>query len=211
MPTYIFTALDDPRATNGTFAYGINSSGQVVGSFDDHTGSGTHGFLYSGGAYTTLDYPFADGTLALGINDSGRIVGYYFNAAGNELGFVTTGTNFDFIISPSNARTLMHGISDFNNIVGEYTDGGGTTHGFVEIADLYQYATLDFGGTGTAWNGINARGTEIVGTTYDSRGAHGAFYHHYLLDYVDDPLGVHGTIATGINDAEQIVGYYFDA
>ena len=47
MSVYTYTTLDDPLATGSTFAYGINSAGQVVGEY--HNASGDHGFLYSGG------------------------------------------------------------------------------------------------------------------------------------------------------------------
>src|SRR5437762_3479613 len=54
MPVYTYTPLDDPAALPGTTqAYGINTSGQIVGSYS----LGAHkdyGFLYSGGTYTTL-------------------------------------------------------------------------------------------------------------------------------------------------------------
>src|SRR6266566_1895902 len=49
-----YTTLDDPLATNGTFAItngtfatGINASGQIVGYYATNTGfTGNHGFLY---------------------------------------------------------------------------------------------------------------------------------------------------------------------
>jgi probable HAF family extracellular repeat protein len=56
MPVNTYTTLDDPLATNGTFAWGINASGQIVGSYGDAS-IFYHGFLYSGGSYTTLDGP----------------------------------------------------------------------------------------------------------------------------------------------------------
>ena len=56
MPIYTYTTLDDPSATRGTVATGINGAGQIVGEYFT-AGSVSHGFLYSGGAYTTLDDP----------------------------------------------------------------------------------------------------------------------------------------------------------
>ena len=64
MPVYTYTTLDDPLATNGTVAYGINATGQIVGSYTNV--SGAHGFLLSGGTYTTLDDP-------LGTNGTGAL------------------------------------------------------------------------------------------------------------------------------------------
>src|ERR1019366_2923199 len=55
---------------------GINDAGQVVGSYTD--GSGVeHGFLYSGGSFTTLNVPSNQNTFPRGISNSGQIVGYY--------------------------------------------------------------------------------------------------------------------------------------
>jgi len=79
-----FNTFDDPAALPGTtYAYGINDTGQIVGWYYDGSGNGgDHGFLLSGGTYTTLDYPGAispshgtPATFAYGINDLGQIVG----------------------------------------------------------------------------------------------------------------------------------------
>ena len=51
MPVYNYTTLDDPKATNGTQAFGINNAGQIVGGYNIFA----HGFLLSGGTYATLD------------------------------------------------------------------------------------------------------------------------------------------------------------
>jgi hypothetical protein len=41
----------------------INTSGQIVGYYFD--GSTNHGFLDSGGTYTTIDYPGSTATVEL--------------------------------------------------------------------------------------------------------------------------------------------------
>src|SRR5215813_3434013 len=33
----------------------------------------------------------------------------------------------------------------------------------------------------------------------------------YSFTTIDDPLGAHGTVVTGINDFGEIIGYYIDA
>jgi hypothetical protein len=53
---YIFTLIDYPGATH-TYAYGINDSGQIVGAY--YVGGLSHGFTWSGGVYTSFDYPGA--------------------------------------------------------------------------------------------------------------------------------------------------------
>src|SRR6516164_10488959 len=51
----LYTPLNDPFETAGTFAEGINAAGQVVGYY--LVGGAFHGFLYSNGVYTTIDDP----------------------------------------------------------------------------------------------------------------------------------------------------------
>jgi probable HAF family extracellular repeat protein len=105
-------------------------------------------------------------------------------------------------------------------MVGEYTDNGGTTHGFVEMADLFLSITVDFRDfadrfpTGTILSGISAGGTELLAQFQDNTGTHVALYDgpQHRSTLFDDPVAtLNGIIANGINDAGQIVGYYFDA
>ena len=60
MPVLTYTTIDDPRANFRTDPFAINDAGTIVGTYVDLTGN--HGFLYSGGTYTTLDAPGATGT-----------------------------------------------------------------------------------------------------------------------------------------------------
>src|SRR5436190_23272922 len=84
MPIYTSTTLDDPLATRvGTIAQGINATGQIVGYYTASVNF--HGFLLSGGTYTTLDDPLTTSfTEAFGINASGQIVGHYRDAIGRR-------------------------------------------------------------------------------------------------------------------------------
>jgi probable HAF family extracellular repeat protein len=54
---FTFIALNDPTATSGTYAEGINNSGQIVGYIN--TASDSYGFSYDGSAYTALVDPNA--------------------------------------------------------------------------------------------------------------------------------------------------------
>jgi hypothetical protein len=69
----VFTPLNDPNASDRTGAYGINTSGKVVGYYhfaSAQVAPNLAGFLLTGVAYTDLAGP------AYGINDSDQIVGY---------------------------------------------------------------------------------------------------------------------------------------
>ena len=124
---YIYATLDVP-GSSGTFAYGINNSGQIVGEF--RTGSPTgpyHGFLFSGGGYTQLDVPgTVFGTIAHGINASGQIVGSYnqnFTGPGSGSAFLLSSGTYTTLPTPPFAGILgigASGINDRGQIVGNY-------------------------------------------------------------------------------------------
>jgi probable HAF family extracellular repeat protein len=81
-----FSAIQDPNATQGTYATGINDNGEIVGYF--FNSNGPHGFIDNSGAFTTINDPFGTtGTYLLGINDSGELLGSYTDRSGSH-GFV---------------------------------------------------------------------------------------------------------------------------
>jgi probable HAF family extracellular repeat protein len=93
--------------------------------------TGTHGFLDTGGSFTTIDVPGAVFTNAYGINDSGQIVGRFGDATGNFHGFLDTDGSFTTIDVPGAMMTNAYGINDSGQIVGQYVDSSGIGHGFL--------------------------------------------------------------------------------
>jgi probable HAF family extracellular repeat protein len=216
-----YTTLDDPMASQSTFASGINDAGQIVGQYSDATGN--HGFLYSNGAYTTLNDPLAkntilfnnNGTLAEGINDAGQIVGIYFDATVSAHGFFFVNGFYATLDATSAGETFATGINNVGQIVGYYIDGLGT-HGFLYNPNSGTYTTLDAPGSvngpggliGTPASGINDAG-QIVGRYEDANlKIHGFLYSNGSYITLDDPLAPAITLAFGINDAGQIAGTY---
>jgi probable HAF family extracellular repeat protein len=103
MPVYTYTTL-----ATGAEALGINDLGQIVGDYD------SHGFLYSGGTYITLDDPLAKGfTSAYDINNLGQIVGFYSNLSGQH-GFLNSGGTYITLDDPlaGAGGTVATGIND---------------------------------------------------------------------------------------------------
>jgi probable HAF family extracellular repeat protein len=100
-----------------------------VGQYADANGT-FHGFLLSGGSFTTLDAPGSTLTLALGINDAGQIVGEY-EASGRFHGFLLSGGSFTTLDPPGSTFTNALGINNVGQIVGLYSDASGRTHGFL--------------------------------------------------------------------------------
>jgi probable HAF family extracellular repeat protein len=198
-----FTPLNDPLATDGTGAFSVNDSGQVVGTFNN---GAPNGFLYSGGNFTTIDDPLGP-TYAMGINNSGQIVGFYDGPSGTK-GFLYSGSSYTTISDPLGNITAALGINNKGQVVGAYLDSNFLGHGFVYTNG--SFVTLDdpLGVEGTAARGINDSG-QVVGVYQDSNGiSHGFLYSGGTYTTIDDPLGVNGSAALGINNAGEIVGAY---
>jgi probable HAF family extracellular repeat protein len=138
--SHITITIDDPLGIS-TKAEGINSAGQVVGTFQDGVGH-SHGFLYNGGTYTTLDNPLGTDTHLHGINDAGQIVGNYQDASGNSHGFVgQANTGLLSALSLDQQTELIY-IGYFNRSA----DGGGFS--FWEGQDAHAQASASSGGLG---------------------------------------------------------------
>jgi hypothetical protein len=149
-----YTTFDDPLGyslgISGTFGFGINDMGQVVGSYLDNIFN-NHGFLYSGGVYTTLDVPLAEFTTATGINGSGQIVGYYTDASGIH-GFLEitvpnppppVGTTADMILRRADGTYEIYDIGNNAILAGYQLGQVGTDWKFVGLGGFNGTDTTD--------------------------------------------------------------------
>lgn len=217
-----FTTLDFPGAAQ-TSAWGINSAGQIVGTYRTVPGEPPHGFLAepgnkakglaalaaAAGQFTSFDFPGAINTQATAITPSGDIVGRYFSADGREHGFLKSGGNFTSIDVPG-AKTFtdLTWINPQGQIVGSYDSADGKTHAYLLSGGTF--TTIDDPGAQTTIGfGIGANG-DILGLEITN-----GILHGYLLDkstgnfsLIDFP-GAQGTLPT-MEAAGRIVGGYFD-
>ena len=196
-----WTNLDFPGSTLNT-ANGVNSNGQVVGTYDITT---TQCFLWTAGNFTSITYPGSIQTICNSINDVGDIVGYYSEAGkSNWRGFLLQGGTFTTLSFPNAKSTLTYGINNTGEIVGSYTDQRGVTHGFTYVAGTYTDVTLA-GALSTQLYGVNNNG-DTVGDyqTLDGR-YHGLILTGGLQFTVD--LAAIDTFALAINDNQQVVGW----
>jgi hypothetical protein len=74
---------------------GLNKAGHIVSQYCSFKScslfnGGIHGFLLSGGVYTTFDFPGAIGTTAFGLNSFDDIVGAYADSSGVFHGYRRT-------------------------------------------------------------------------------------------------------------------------
>jgi probable HAF family extracellular repeat protein len=216
MPMYTFTTIDNPAANGVTVAVDINNADQIVGYYID-AAMKSHGFLLSGGVFTTLDDPLAgpQGTFANGINAVGQVVGYYQDTNNLAHGFLydpvhnpSGGGTYTTVDDPLATRgTLAFDINAAGQIVGYYADGTGF-HGFLR-SNNGSFITLDDpAGVGRTFpQSINDAG-QIVGSYSDANNAvHSFLYSNGTFTTLDDPVAVNGTFAEGINTG-QISGDY---
>ncbi len=204
-----YTTLQDPSAlaspTGGTYANGV-SGNEVVGYYLDGALQ-SHGFIYNGSSYVTLDYPGASNTYAYGISGS-NIVGYYQTGKNSAFqGFRYNGVTYTALNDPlagSLQGTEVTGISG-TIIVGSYFDSANEEHGFVYNGSTY--TSLDDPAAiagGTVVSGIS--GNNIVGFFDGKDGVtHGFIYDGSTYTTLDDPSGV--TYALGVS-GDTVVGYF---
>jgi probable HAF family extracellular repeat protein len=174
----VLSLLPDPGSYGGASsqAYAINDSGQIVGWYADTCLCAGHGFLYSNGAYTTLDIQGFVNTQAYGINNAGQIVGFtqVTFGGGNSHGFLLSGggyTTFDEPDASGNSGTFAAGIDNSSRIVGGYNVGS-VEHAYLLSGSVF--TTIDNpSAAATGALGMNSQG-QIVGNYTDlSNVAHG--------------------------------------
>jgi hypothetical protein len=87
----VYTAINDPDGTYGTYVTGINDLGEISGYYIDAAGN-VDGFVSAGADFVTVDAPGSAGFTEInGINDSGTIVGVSIDpVTGYSAGFVAT-------------------------------------------------------------------------------------------------------------------------
>ncbi len=87
----LFNIIEAPVPGAGTYADGLNDSGEVTGYYDT-TGFSNHGFLLRGAQFSVIDFPGATRSLATANNNIGQIVGTYDSGGDVLHGFVATPT-----------------------------------------------------------------------------------------------------------------------
>ncbi|MCI0540637.1 MAG: choice-of-anchor M domain-containing protein [Verrucomicrobiales bacterium] len=204
---YTFQSFDAPGAA-GTYAFGIDNAGRIVGRFV-HGDSG-HGYLReTNGVFTTIDVPGMTFTEAFGINSSGQIVGWTTNLTSAQ-GFLRSADGTLATFAATNAtRTFALGINDSGMITGAFKDASGNQHGFVrDAAGLF--TTFDPpGSTFTEAYGINNVST-VVGYFVDATGERGFVRQSDGQITIYDVPGSEGSGILGMNNTGLWTGLLED-
>jgi probable HAF family extracellular repeat protein len=175
-----YTQIDVPGAID-TYGNGIDSAGDIVGSYIDSSFN-YHGFLLSNGTYTTLNYPGASYTFPLDINDKGQIAGYAVGSSQNVVyGFfydVATQT-FTTLSDPNEGKTEPCCINNSGFIGGTVYPNNGP-FGFSLIGSTYELLMPP----GTVTNsviGVTAAGEFILSGTTSSSST--LYFSYFKGDY----------------------------
>jgi hypothetical protein len=160
----------------------------------------------------------------LGINNHNIAVGFYLNGSGvpRAYEFNTANGKFTLVTEPgaptggAAPATTATGINNNGDVSGIYNTKAGVTDGFLKLrgGDFITIAVP--GASMTQAFGVNDHdvvvGTYTVGTGNNAM-THGFLYrpgHGFTLN-IDDPNGVGTTVLNGINNENDIVGFYTDS
>lgn len=191
-----------------TQLYDRNSSGMMVGTFQDTAGN-WHGFVLYNGTVTQVDHPGAAGTSLNGINDNGVMVGDYWTPSNhNYVGFVLNAGTFTAFVYPNSEWTVPQGINNSGEITGAYgTMVSPNWNGFVLQNGAFTTLNDPLGAYGSWLGGSNNQG-EIAGvyqTSSESAPEQAFFYKNGTFTNISIPNAMFD-IAAGVNDSGLIVG-----
>jgi probable HAF family extracellular repeat protein len=200
--SYNFVNIDYPDAYL-TIPEAVNDHGAIVGYYLDTQYGNYHGFLYSGGTYTTIDDP-AGTTFPEGINNAGVITGAVAVSATETHGFIYSNgvfTSFDY--PGTNGVTSGRGINNSNEIAGIYSPGG--ISGFLDNNGAFSPINYPGSAIETSPHSINDSG-QVAGYYTDSTVPFGFVYNGSTFTSINYTSG-YATFVYGINNAGVVVGY----
>jgi uncharacterized membrane protein len=204
----------------------INDPGDIVGTYQESDGV-AHGFIYTHGAYITIDPPDSVSTPlcrdcigspihpAQRINNAGVVIGNYFDSSFTEHFFSYYKGAFTNINPPGlmSSPTTNIGSLTSINASGRFVGYFDSTVLPVSQGFLYDHGTLtiiDFPGAFKNWaTGINDAG-QIAGY-YNLNGSVNGFLYDRGVITTINPSGSIETSSAGINNRGQIIGRYLDA
>jgi hypothetical protein len=245
-PDGTFTIFDDPAAGTcsascgnigngqGTRAYAINPSGQIVGFYTDNSAR-CHGYVRAAsGTFTQIDAPdagtgpFPQGTFPsnitpMGINPAGAIIGFYVDASSVQHGFVRAPNGIITEFDPTGSIfTDPNAINVVGAITGFYFDANFVGHGFLRTSDgtitSFDAPGADHtpgSGNGTFGVGLTPNG-EIEGVYVDVNGVLHGFVRSTdgtFTTYDSPGAGTgagQGTLPESNNTPGAITGQYID-
>lgn len=162
--------------------------------------------------FQTIDFPGAAATWAFGINNCGEVVGFYFDASGNQHGFLfSKNDGFKSIDVPGAVGTGLFGINDSHDIVGGWTDNSGILHAVLIRGEKFVPVSVP-GSVDSVAFGINNEG-DVVGAydLGDQSTNIGFVLKKGQFTSLQDPSAAPSqTAPQSIDERGRIVGIYTD-
>ena len=210
--TKVFVSENFPGSAQ-TQVIGINNKGKSVGFYITTSGE-TRGFQFALGKYYDSNFPGQPFNQLLGQNDMGQAAGYYSTKAdgtGPDHAYVydEPGLTFELFFIPGSVQAQATGINDAGNVCGFTIDSKNVNHGWLQLGGTVLILNYP-GSTGTQALGLNNKGQVVGSYTDAASNTHGFVYDVNLHKWqsIDDPDGVGTTIVNGINDNQQLVGFF---
>jgi hypothetical protein len=205
---FTYTTIDHPLAGPGGTIPNDVEDNVIAGTYLD-AANVSHGFIYDGTTWTTLDAPAAAaprGTEGYGYSN-GIVVGSFVAATGQTFGYLYDGTSWTTLEHPSIGTgpvdTFPRGT--WNGTVVGFAIESLVGRGFVYRDGNFTDVLIP-GSLGTFPRDIY--GSRIAGNFDDATGSHGFVLDGATLQVIDDPLGPSlGTFVKGV-DGVNLVGNY---
>jgi hypothetical protein len=154
--TNTFSAdINDPNAMS-TVTAAINNSDEIAGFFTD-SGGVIHGFIDSGGMFSTVDPVGSTETELLGLNDKGIADGFaVIGGVQHGILFDSLTDTFTMLDPPGSTSTTLNGLNDAGDVVGFFVDSAGNTDGTLgtPVPEPATWVAILTGFIGLGWLGL---------------------------------------------------------
>ncbi|HEY0793783.1 MAG TPA: hypothetical protein VGD78_22160 [Chthoniobacterales bacterium] len=200
-----------PDASYYSFAYTINTVGQMAGASENTAGAISWGWIATGGKALAFQAPGSTQTAVNAINELGEAVGYNVDANQHQHAFQRqpTGEFIDLGLF-GGTDSVASAINNAGQVVGYFTDSTGIIHAFLAYESGTGHYDLGSLGGSTAANGVNDLG-QVVGYSQTSKVVtedhprHAFLFSNGKLTDLGTLKGA-GTVAYAISDLGEIVG-----
>jgi len=196
--------IDDPNGT-GTYCFGINDKGWIVGWYANSTSHNAQAFLYQEGTFSDIGPAGSTGSQAIGINDHGDVNGNFGDSNGSH-GFLLKDGNYTTLDVPGALLTLGGGINNAGVMTEVWIDSAGNAES--SRYNGKQYTTIDVPKEPDSDAGAISKSGDVVyswegaGDTYGGALLHSGTYYKFHVPGGDRTFGY------GINDHNTIVGTF---
>src|SRR5687768_6570030 len=190
----------------GANAYGINSSGQIVGASATATSGQFRAFRYQNGVWTDLGVGGGYRSYAIGINEAGDVVGSWLATNGSWTGFLYRNGVMTDLPTLGGTSGEARAINDNGHIVGWTRNASGHTRAYKYVNGVMTDLGTLGGLTSTAYD-LNNSG-DVVGQSITTSGNNRAFLFTGGVMHNLDNFGGRGSRAQSINNLRQSVGWY---